>query len=233
MSYASLQSFGGIEPWGRYAGETDEVYLWRATFNKANIRSIQDMQAIAEAIGRNQGLGFDLRGIAVDPVDDEKFTVDGALTTKNPVLITPGSSTPEDIAARVVASLASRFPEMAITNARFEQITDDEPKHPALDFWLYQPIIWDIPSGTVLPPSMETGKPTHAFARFEGLFRGKAEQGSALKKWPKDEPFKPPNGNGKPNGDETNIVAVVLVLAGAAAVGYLIYRETGKQGAAL
>jgi hypothetical protein len=230
VSYAALHSFGGIEPWERLMAEADEVYLWRATFQGANIDSIVDMQAIAGAIGRNQRLGLDLRGIAVQAAGSgNTYDVDAAFTAKANTVYTPGMSTAGDIATRVATELADRFPGLTITNARLEQITDDEPKHPALNFWLYHTIIWDIPGGSALP-ILEEGKPTHAFARFEGLYRGKAEQGASLKKWPMDQP--PPNGNGGANGGAESIVPLVLLAGGAAVAVYLIFQRTSRQGAA-
>lgn len=231
MSYASLRSFGGIEPWSRIAAETDEVYLWRATFLGADIRAIQDVQAIAGAIGKNQGLGLDLRGIAVENAGSgNTYDVDAAFTAKQNLVYLPGTSSASEIATRVATELAARFPGLSVTGARFEQITDDVPKHPALDFWLYHTIIWDIPGGSLLP-MLEKGNPTHAFARFEGLYRGKAEQGASLKKWPKDQPIEPPNGNGNGVADD-GTVALVLLAAGAAVAAYLIYQRTSRQGAA-
>jgi hypothetical protein len=226
VSYASLRSFGGIEPWSRIMAETDEVYLWRATFQGADIRSILDMQAIARAIGKHQGLGLDLRGIAAEASGPgNTYDVDAAFTSKTHLIYPPGTSSAEDIAVSVATALAARFPGLAIVNARFEQITDDVPKHPALDFWLYHTIIWDIPGGSLLP-IMEEGEPTH-------LYRGKAEQGATLKKWPKEQP--PPNGgngNGINGGADDSTVPLVLLGVGAAVAVYLIYQRTSRQGAA-
>lgn len=231
MSYATLRSLAGIEPWERIVAETDEVYLWRATFLGASIDSIEDMQAIARAIGMHQRLGLDLRGIAVESAGSgNTYTVDAAFTSKQHLIYVPGQATAEDIATRVATELAARFPGLSISDARFEQITDDAPKHPALDFWLYHTVIWDIPAGSVLP-TLEVGNPTHAFARFEGLYRGKAEQGATLKKWPKDQP-PPPNGNGTNGGADESVVPLVLLAAGAAVAVYLIYQRTSRQGAA-
>lgn len=228
MSYAGSRPFLGIEPWERVVAETDEVYLWRATLLGADIRGISDVQAIAAAIGRNQGLGLDLRGVAVESTGSgNTYDVDAAFTSKAQMVYVPGQATAEDIAQRVATELEARFAGVAVRGARFEQITDDAPKHPALDFWLYHSIIWDIPSG-VLFPTLEKGNPTHAFARFEGLYRGKAEQGASLKKWPEDRP----PGSGANGVNESSVLPFVLLAGSAALVAYLVYQRTDRKGAA-
>jgi hypothetical protein len=226
VTYAALGAYGGIEPWDRSIAETDEVYLWRATFQGADVRGIQDVQAIAAAIGGQQNLGFDLRGIALDiSGSGNTYDVDAAFTTKIPRVLwqDPTIDTADDIARKVRVALTGRFPTLQVVNARFEQITDDSPKHPALDFWRSVPIIYEA---QFMGPTV----PTQAFARFEGLYRGKAEQGVMLKKWPKQPPGNGGSSNGD-NGDES-VVPLVLLGVGAAAVVYFIYQRTNKQGAA-
>lgn len=231
VSYIAL---GGIEPWRRLLAGTDEVFLWRATFNGANIRTIHEMQDIAGAIGRYQKLGLDLRGIAVEASGSgDTYSVDAAFTAKQTLTYLPGMSNAEDIAERVRAALLRRFPGLQITGAHFEVINDDSPKHPALDFWLSHTVIWDIPGGLV--PFLEDGSPTAAYGRFEGLYRGTADQGISLKSWPKDDPFEKPNGsNGgdKPPLATAKTDSTVLWVAGAAVVAWLIFRKPARKGAA-
>lgn len=211
MSYAA---FGAMGPWGRNAAETDEVYLWRATFAGVRIRNIQDVQAIAGAIGGSQNLGFDLRGIAIEASGPgDTYSVDAAFTTKLPRVFfaDPTMDTADSIARKVHAALAERFPGFEIQGPHFDQLDDDAPKHPALDFWRFHPIIYEAQFfGSVVP--------TAAFARFEGLYRGNAEQGLSLKTWPKDKPFE--NGD----GDTADTNTTIFWVAGAAAVAYLVYR---------
>lgn len=230
MSYAGLSSFAGVGPWGRNAAETDEVYLWRAQLLDANVRNIQDVQAIAGAIGGGQNLGLDLRGIALASAGSgNTYNVDAAFTTKVPRIFAgdPTLDTAADIATKVHAALAERFPGLQIADPHFDEINDDSPKHPALDFWRFHPVIYEAQFlGSVVP--------TSAFARFEGLYRGNAEQGASLKKWPKDQPFPKPgnggNGNGQAGGVSTG--EAILWVAGAAAVAWLLFRKPTRKGAA-
>jgi hypothetical protein len=129
-----------------------------------------------------------------------------------------------DIAKSVQTALSQRFPGFRISGARLEQINADSPKHHALDFWLAHSTIWDIPFTAF--PFLEEGKPTAAFGRFEGLYRGTIDQGISLKPWPKDDPGKlEPKGNG--DGDDT-----ILWVAGGAIVFWLVYRAQEEKGAA-
>jgi len=213
--------FGAVEPWDRLAAETDEVYLWRAHFDGITIKSVEDMQAIARAIGRSEGLGLDLRGIAVS-TSAGGYDVDAVMTAKAPLVYPPFVfNDAAAIAAGVKTELASRFGSLVISGAKFDQITDDAPKHPALDFWLSHTVIWDLPTG--LLPAMDKGQPTAAFARFEGLYQGHAEDGINLKPWPKDDP-----GMGPPLKMASS--TTLLWVAGGAFALFAIYRM--NQGAA-
>lgn len=223
-------SYAGIEPWGRYFAETDEVYLWRTELSGARIRSLEDMQAIAGAVGRYQSLGLDLRGIAVLPLGDERYQLDAALTAKQHMSYLPGMATADDIAQKVQVALAGRFPGLFVGSARFEEINDDPPLHHALDFWRYQPVIWDIPGGLVLP-FLDEGKPTQAYAEFRGLYRGRAEDGLNLKPWTEPtngQPPVPPPGKSPPSsgGDTT-----ILWIAGGLVAIWLAARVMKEQRA--
>lgn len=223
MSYAGIlryQSLSGIEPWGRSTAETDEVYLWRSRFLGANIRTQADMQAIAAAVGKNPNLGFDLRGIAVESTGPgNEYTVDAAYTTKVPRVFTidPTIDTAEDIARKVQVELTDRFPGIQVSGAHFDEINDDDPKHPALDFWRSQPVLYDAQFlGSIVP--------TDAFARFEGLFQGKAEDGIGLKKWPKEQPGPGPGPGPNGNGSGSGSSAWIWWLAGTGVAMWLILR---------
>lgn len=228
MSYAGFGALSGVGPWKRAIAETDEVYLWRATFTGAEPRNIQDVQAIAGAIGAGQNLGLDLRGIAMQQAGpSDQYEVDAAFTTKLPrvLWLDPTFDTASDIAAKVRAALAGRFPDLQIVGERFEEINDDAPKHPALDFWRFHPIIYEA-------QFLGSTVPTQAYADFQGLYRGRAEDGLSLKRWPKDEPFEPKPENGQVPQSEGIGTGAILLLAGSAALGWLVYRQLKQQGAA-
>lgn len=229
MSYVGV--FGTVESWNRIAAETDEVYLWRARFSGADIRSLEDMQAIAAAIGSNQGLGLDLRGIAVQAAGPGNvYDVDAALTSKTFLLYTPiGFNTAADIAQKVQVALADRFPSLTVGDARFDEINDTDPKHPALDFWLYSPVIWDIPGGAAFP-HLEKGVPTHAFERFEGLYRGTALDGANLKKW--QQPGSPGSEPGSEQPTSEGDTTLLWVAGGLVALWFLSSRARKTVGAA-
>lgn len=195
MSYASL---GTIAPWSVYASESDEAYFWRALFTGADIRTLKDMQDVAGAIGKGQNLRLDLRGIAVEPKGSAKtYAVDAAFTTSYPRMYFPDPTFDDarDVAMKVQSALAARYPDLQISGARFEENNDDAPIHPSLDFWRYHPVIMEATFGG---PMM----PTAAFARWEGLYRGKASDGENLKKW--KDPAPPNGGNGPPTNGNGN-----------------------------
>jgi hypothetical protein len=122
----------------------------------------------------------------------------------------------EDVARKVRAELLGRFPKLHITDAHFEVINDDDPKHPALDFWRSHPIIYEAQFlGSMVP--------TAAFARYDGLYRGAAEQGLALKKWAIDVPFVEP-----PPVGGIDVATALLVVGGVGLAAYLIYQQTKK-----
>ncbi len=215
MSYAAAAGqFAGIEPWGRHAAETDEVYLWRATIFGAEPRGLSDVQAIARAVGTGQNLGFDLRGIAYERSGPgTQHALDAAFTTKLPRVFAfdPTFDTVSGIAANVRKALVERFPTIEIHDARFEEINDTEPKHPALDFWRFHPVIYEA-------QFLDRMVPTDAFARFEGLYRGRAEEGHSIKPWPKDEPgpgVEPPSPGDKDSTLLWIAGGIVLLWAGS------------------
>ena len=217
-----LRGLGGVEPWERTAAETDEVYLWRAKLSGLKIRSIEDMQAIARAVGRGEGLGLDLRGIAVTDNSDGSYSIDAAMTAKAPLVYAPlVFNDAAQVGQAVKTELTSRFPNLVVSGAHFDQITDAEPRHPALDFWLSHSVLWDLP--WALFPAFEKGQPTGAFARFEGLYQGNAEQGLDLKPWPRTEPSIGPT-------LASSSSSTVLWLAGGAVALYVIYRLSSRQG---
>ena len=225
MSYAALgQQLSGIEPWGRNAAETDEVYLWRAQLLGAEPRSLSDVQAIARAIGAGQNLGFDLRGIAyASSGPGGEHQLDAAFTTKIPRLFLsdPTIDTADDIAVKVRAALVERFPTIEIRRPRFEEINDTDPKSPALDFWRFHPVIYEA-------QFFDKMVPTDAFARFEGLYKGRAEEGHSLKPWPKDDP----GGGVQPPGQPGDTDPTMLWIAGGIAVLWLASRAMKQAGAA-
>jgi len=223
-------SYAGVESWGRNVAETDEVYIWRVNLSGALVRTLEDMQEIAGAIGRNQRLCLDLRGITVLPVGEKSYKLDAVFTVKKPRLYNPFVSTAEDIAQRVQTELAGRFPGLWVGGAKFEEINDSAPIHHALDFWRYQPVIWDIPPRMWFPLE-EEGKPTHAFAKFEGLFRGRAEDGLNLKPWTEPIDKKPPPGTDLPAQPPPSKKedSTILWLAGGIVAIWLASRVLKEQ----
>lgn len=225
MSYVGV---GAVESWGRNAAEQDEVYLWRATFTGANIRTQVDVKSIADSGAKAAtGLGLDLRGVTVAKHDDSHSDIDLVFTSKETLIYPPGATpSATDVGERLKSALAAQFPRLTISNARWEQITDDVPKHPALDFWLSHYVLWDTPAGSA--PMFSESKPTQASALFKGLYQGRAEDGIQLKEWPKDEPFKPGGGAPGLSGSDNTIWWVL----GFGALAWIAYHQSKKPGAA-
>lgn len=216
MSYAALSGTG---PWDRNTAETDEVYVWRARFNGAPIRSIEDVQAIARAVGSTHNLGFDLRGVTIAPQNGD-YQVDAVYTSKWPRFFAfdPTIDDAGSIGNKVRAALLGRYPNLVVSGPGFFQIDDSTPKHPALDFWRAHPVLWEM-------PFFGAGFPTDAFARFEGLYRGTYDQGIQLQPWPREEPGLKPNGTAKAALGDTTI----LWLVGGAAAAWLVYSTMKEQ----
>lgn len=225
MSYAALgtnDSSEGLVPWNVQAAELDEAYVWRGFVHATNPRSIGDVQAIARALAENADLRLDLRGVAMDragPAD--LWQIDAVFTSQFPqfYLTEPIGGRPLSYGQAVVAALQERFPGAALQAASFLQFVD-EPKHPALDFWLNTPVIWARWMG----PPTGAGQPTTAFAEFRGLYRGSAEQGHGLQPWPKQEP-----GGLVPPSQQPEDTTLLWVIGGIA-IAWLV-GGTLKQGA--
>lgn len=201
--YTSVGQLSGYGPWGRNLAETDEVYVWRGMFDGAKILTQQDLQAIVASVGKNQSLDFDIRGVTVKPLGDRNNKVEVAFTTKiprvyalDPDFITDSASS---IARKLEADLASRFGPFRVEDPKFLAIDDDEPKHPALDFWLSHAILWD-------QPLIGDAIPTQAWEKFQGMYKGSVDQGLSLKKW--QNPSDPGSGNGDTEKDHTILWAV-------------------------
>lgn len=216
--YTTVGSLSGYGPWRRNTAETDEVYVWRGLFDGAHIKTQQDLQAIVASVGKNQSLNFDIRGVTVKPLGDRSNKVEVAFTTKIPRVyaLDPGFVTDnaQSIAEKLEADLASRFGPFRVEDVKFLQIDDDEPKHPALDFWTSHPILWD-------QPIFGTAKPTQAWENFEGMYQGSVDQGLSLKRW--QNPSSPGSGNEDPEKDQT-----ILWVAGGAALlfaGFFLMRK--------
>lgn len=181
------RGFHGFEPWERRAVEVDEVYIWRAIFQHAPIHSRQDLQDIVRAVAQNQDWDLNyIKGIAVQPLNTagDGWQVDVVFAAKNPDLCSMPTcirigSEAQELGDKVEAALRERFPNLSIVAATY-QITDAEPKHPALDFWLAHSTIWDKNLG-----------PMDAFGRFEGLYRGSAEDGRMLQPYQEPAPGLP------------------------------------------
>lgn len=226
MSYAPVRSenvwrpLSGFGPWERNAAETDEVYVWRGIFSGADIRTIEDLQDIARVIGSQQDWGLDLRGVAVKDLGDGRFQVDAAFTSKTPRVYAPsmGFDDAGEIAMKLRTGLASRFGIFNIEAAQLLQFDDEQPIHPAFDFWRFQvPVIYETPF---------QGKPvpTGAFARFEGLYQGTAEDGINLKPWPRDDKPEPPS----PKVEEPEQDNDLVWLAAGALALFAAYRFSKK-----
>lgn len=189
MSYASVApSFAGYGPWRAIQVETDEAYVWRGMVSGIEILSISDVQAIALAAGkssRSLGLAlgkglFAIRGVAIEPLGG-RYRVEVVLTAWRPEIIPPFWETAEEYGQILAKELRVRWPNIQISDTEYLVIDDDKPKHPALDFWLAHPVLWD--------PKLASGEggPTTAWARFEGLYKGSADQGVQLRRspWPR------------------------------------------------
>lgn len=225
MSYASVGQLSGIEPWSRGVAETDEVYLWRGQLLGAEPRGLSDVQAIARAIGTSQNLGLDLRGIAYAASGPgTEHQLDAAFTSKLPRImwLDPTFDTAEDIAKKLRNALVERFPTIEIRRPRFEEINDASPKHPALDFWRFHPVIYEA-------QFLDKMVPTDAFARFEGLYKGRAEDGRSLKPWPKDDPG---GGLEPPPSQPSDKDSTLLWVAGGVVALWLASRALKQAGAA-
>ena len=128
--------------------------------------------------------------------------------------------------------LRQRWPEVSVSGAKYMVIDDATPKHPALDFWISHPVIWDPALGGGIV--VTEGGPTAAWSLFQGLYQGTVEQGRQLKKWPRKSlpPLdKKKNGLAEPG---VSWLPALLVVGGIGYVGYSIYaRQQGAKGAQL
>lgn len=219
--YTSIASLSGYGPWGRNFAETDEVYVWRGVFDGAKIRTQEDLQAIVASVGKNQSLNFDIRGVTVKPLANTSNKVEVAFTTKVPRIyaLDPGFVTDNarSIARKMEADLASRFGPFKVEDPKFLQIDDSEPKHPALDFWMSHVVLWDQP---LIGPA----KPTQAWEKFEGMYKGSVDEGLSLKRWQNPTgPVDPGNGDTPQKTDQT----IMWAVAGAAVLvgGFYLMRK--------
>ena len=226
---------GGFEPWRQVGVETDEVYVWRGRVSGIQISSIGDVKAIAVAFGKaSKGMNlniplfpvlFSVKGIALTPITESMFTLDAALTANAAEVMDAGLITDdaEEIGQSLASGLQSIWPGASVSEAGFHVINDNEPKHPALDFWLSHPTIWD-------PGLGNGGASTAALDRFEGLYRGRAEQGLNLKPWPR-KGVPELNGGSKPVASEFPVVPALIL--GAIGLWFFAGRNRGaRKGAA-
>lgn len=188
-----MYAFSAVEDWGGHAVETDEVYLLRGTLDGANVRTKSDVQDVA-AVGAKaaKGFGLDLRGVALKKLGVDRFEVAWAFTSKIQLVYLGLSPSLEEVNSRLRKGLQPRFPFVDVNSLRWEEVNDSEPIHPSLDFWRFQPVLWDTPTGWRMPMFTDP-VPTDAWARFEGLFQGDPLEGHALVPWPEEgEPGMPP-----------------------------------------
>jgi len=177
-----------------------------------------------------------LVALVVDPADDESsYQVEAVFKSKtSEIIVSHLWDNAEELAEKVSARLVGQFPDIRISNPHWLIINDDEPKHPALDFWLNEPIIWDV---SFL--DTDQGAATTYLGERKGLYRGKAEHARAggssagLKKWRHvPDPIITPPGPGPGPGTtpaKAGIDTWVLVIA--AALTYWVVRDDKKAGA--
>lgn len=221
MSYAPVYAFSGFGPWGRNIVETDEAYIWRGRSKGAAIRTLEDMQVVAKSAALSQNWGFELKGVAVRPVGEEQYQIDAVYTSKVPNIWGPIDQNitfddAKDVAGKMEDNLSSRFGSVKVVDPELLQIDDNDPQHPALDFWISHSTIYEH-------PLVGGAFPTKAFDRFEGLYRGSADEGITLKKWT-NPTGQPPGPGGGGNGEEDS--TLMWVALGGLAL-YLAY-QVGK-----
>ena len=254
------KGLGAFVPWRQVQVETDEAYVWRGFVTGVKIApppdGISDVKLIALALGAastgmgirdptgltGPGLLFTMRGVTIKPISEDSFMLDGVFTSSQSDLLFGGTvvSDAGDVGDDLQAKLQSTWPSAHVSGEEFWVINDETPLHPALDFWRSRPAIWDPQLGQGKAPFfLRPGGPTAALDRFEGLYRGTAEQGIALKPWPRTGAAKNGKKNGKKNGNgksppegAASVLLPLLVIGGVAVAYILVDRTAGaKEGA--
>lgn len=223
------KALGGFGPWRQLQVEDDEVYLWRGKVTGVPLTSRADLKTVAIALAKAiRGMGFfdptgvvesllfTLRGITVKE-EDGGFWLDGAMTSNVDQLLGGGGlvfSDAEDVGADLAKNLQATWHAARVSSPSLLVIDDDAPKHPALDFWRSHAPIWDPTLGGGLIPK---GGPTQSLDRFEGLYRGTADQGINLKPWAppgSGPPGAKPQTTGTGGSPLPGVIAVVAVVGG-------------------
>jgi hypothetical protein len=247
---------GAFVPWRQFSVEQDEIEVWRGKVSGVTLGEISDVKAVALALGAaskvmgvrvpwhtSGGLLYSMLGIAIKPLADGTFMLDGAFRSNGSDVMAGGGwvfGDAEDVAEALTANLQAIWTSAQVSNPQFWVIEDDTPLHPAYDFWISHKTIWDPtlggkPGFFSLPP----GGPTSALDDFDGLYRGTADQGrtgnGGLKPWPRGEPpnGKKTNGKNEKKSSEATSVLIPLVVMGGLAVAYLLVDRTAgaKEGA--
>jgi hypothetical protein len=238
MSYTSL---GEFTEWATVIVETDEVYVWRGTLVGVELLSISDVQAVALAMGKASmlmtsptptGVKFYMMGITLLQLAPGSYKLDAAFKASKADLLMPYTVPAASVGAKLASLLQQTWPKASVADGQYMVINDNEPKHPALDFWLSHPVIWDPTLGG---GAVAEGGPTQAWSEFKGLWRGTADQGGVgggnLKPWPRDGTL-PKGKNGKTPKSEASWLPAALLLAG---IGYIVYarRKDSRKGVGL
>lgn len=192
---------GTVDPWAypwAHTLDSGEVYVLRVALANVRMREPADALAFVRAIGQDQNLHLDVRGVAVwkaDGMGERESMLDLVLTSAiyfSPPMI--GSDNGEAMAKNLEADpdLQRLFPGLTVRAPIFGELTAPAE---AIDHWRAQPILWDH----ALPGPRDRGGPTDTFAAPAeySVVLGQADDGKRSKPW-RLPPAEIGGGAGKP-----------------------------------
>lgn len=229
----SYQHLSGLETYLGMSQNRDEVYVLRLRVTGAPITTVGQALKFAAATGRAFAGGY-LAGIGTMPYDVRGILLSGqgADWVVDVVCTFAGETGPftpnyfrsaQDLSAAIMvdAGLRQEFPSLAIDvpgAAWFYMDGDDMAGEIA--YWLSAPMVYDH-------TLKGSGSTTQAYDNGQGVWIG--QDGRRTTEWKAAAP--PPIGPYVPPADkeEGGSSTIIWVALGAAAVGYLVWRDLAKR----